>query len=123
MAAGALTAQKAFLNNFENVVNHRVDVREDIKCYQDTLSYTLSKVNYSMGEDIYMLPGNMNLNIRSGTVGYKNKTLVSDGVFSLGRNDMVNTLAPVHKTLIMHASCKRLPTPKPVKCTKRIGSL
>ena len=27
----ALTAQSAFLNNFENVVNRRVDVKEDIK--------------------------------------------------------------------------------------------
>ena len=32
----ALTAQSAFMNNFENVVNRRVDIREDIKCYQDT---------------------------------------------------------------------------------------
>ena len=31
--ASALTAQKAFLNNFENVVNRRVDIREDIKHY------------------------------------------------------------------------------------------
>ena len=36
----ALTAQLAFLNNFENIVNHRVDIREDIKRYQDTFSYT-----------------------------------------------------------------------------------
>ena len=36
--ASALTAQSAFLNNFENVVNRRVDIREDIKRYQDTLS-------------------------------------------------------------------------------------
>ena len=36
--ASALTAQSAFLDNFENVVNHRVDIREDIKRYQDTLS-------------------------------------------------------------------------------------
>ena len=34
--ASALTAQSAFLNNFENVVNRRVDIREDIKHYQDT---------------------------------------------------------------------------------------
>ena len=34
--ASALTAQKAFLNNFENIVNRRVDIREDIKRYQDT---------------------------------------------------------------------------------------
>ena len=30
----ALTAQSAFLNNFEDVVNCRVDIREDIKSYQ-----------------------------------------------------------------------------------------
>ena len=29
--ASALTAQKAFLNNFEDIVNRRVDLREDIK--------------------------------------------------------------------------------------------
>ena len=69
--ASALTTQQAFLNNFENVVNRRVDIREDIKHYQDTLSYASSNVNYSMGENIYMLPTNnlnMNLNIRSGMV-------------------------------------------------------
>ena len=54
--ASALTAQSAFLNNFENVVNRRVDIREDIKHYQDTLSYTSSKVNYSVGENVYMFP-------------------------------------------------------------------
>ena len=69
--ASALTAQSAFLNNFENIVNCRVDIREDIKRYQDTLSYASSKVDYSIGENIYMLPSDMNLKIRSGTVGYK----------------------------------------------------
>ena len=49
-----LTAQSAFSNNFENV-NRRVDIREDIKHYQDTLRYASSKVDYSMGQNIYML--------------------------------------------------------------------
>ena len=40
----ALTAQLGFLNNFEDIVNRRVDIREDIKRYQDTLSYASSKV-------------------------------------------------------------------------------
>ena len=48
--ASALTAQSAFLNNFENIVNRRVNILEDIKRYQDTLSYASSKVNYSIGE-------------------------------------------------------------------------
>ena len=94
--ASALTAQSAFLNNFENVVNHRVDIREDIERYQDTLSYASSKVDHSVGENTYMLPSNMNLEIRSGTVGYNNKILVSDWKFSLGKNDEVN--APAMKS-------------------------
>ena len=89
-----LTAQKAFLNNFEDIINHRVDIREDIKHYQHTLSYASSKIDYSVGENIYMLPSNMNLNIWSGTVRYNNKILVSDGKFSLGKNDKVNTFEP-----------------------------
>ena len=72
-------------------MNHRVDIQEGIKCYEDTLSYALSKVNYSMGEGIYMLPSDMNENIKAGTGGYNKEILVSDSVFSLGRNDMVNT--------------------------------
>ena len=67
--ASTLTAQKAFLNNFENVVNRRVDIRENIKLNQDTLSYPLSKVDDSVGEGVYMLLSDMNLNIRSGTAG------------------------------------------------------
>ena len=88
----ALTAQSAFLNNFENVVNCRVNIQEDIKSYQDTLSYASSKVDYSVGENIYMLPSDMHLNIRSGTVGYNNKTLVSDEKFSLGKMIMLTHL-------------------------------
>ena len=81
--ASALTAQSAFLNNFENIVNRRVDIWEDIMHYQDTLSYALSKVDYVVGENIYMLPSDMNLKIKTGTVGYDNKILVSSGKFSL----------------------------------------
>ena len=51
--ASALTAQKAFLNNFKDIVNCSVDIQEDIKRYQDTLSYASSKVDYSVGEKIF----------------------------------------------------------------------
>ena len=99
--ASSWTAQSAFLNNFEDIVNCRVNIQEDIKRYQDTLSYASSKVDYSIGESIYMIPSDMNLKIRSGTVGYNNKILVSDGNFSLGKNDGVNLMTPAgknHKT-------------------------
>ena len=48
-----------------------------------------------MGQNIYMLPTDMNLKIRSGTVGYINKILVSDEKFSLGKNVEVNTPAMI----------------------------
>ena len=81
----ALTAQSAFLNNFEDIVNCRINIQEDIKRYQDTLSYTSSKVDYSVGQNIYMLPSNMELKIKAVTVRYNNKILVFDGNFSLGK--------------------------------------
>ena len=87
--ASALTAQSAFLNNFENVVNHRVDIGKDIKRYQDTLSYASSKVDYSMGQNIYMLPSDMNLKIKTSTVRYNNNIFVSDEKFSLGKTKML----------------------------------
>ena len=90
----ALTAQSAFLNDFENVVNRRVDIREDIKRYQDTLSYASSKVDYSIGEHLYMLPSDMTLKIRPGTDGYNNKILVSDEKFILGKNEKINLAVP-----------------------------
>ena len=95
----ALTAQSAFLNNFENVVNRRVDIGEDIKCYQDTLSYASSKIDYSMGENTYMLPSDMNLKIKTGTVGtiVKFSFLMENLVWE---NDEVN--APIKLT---HITC------------------
>ena len=56
-----------------------------------------------MGENIYMLPSNMDLNIKTRTVGYNNKILVSDGKFSLEKNDKDDTFKPAtiksHKVL------------------------
>ena len=56
-----------------------------------------------MEKVFYMLPSDMNLNIKTGTIGYNNKILVSDGKFSLGKNDNVNALVlepvPSHKVV------------------------
>ena len=91
-SASALTAQSAFLNNFENVMNRKVDISEDIKRYQNTLSYASSKVDYSVGENLFMLPSDMKLKIKTGTVGYNNKILISNEKFILGKNEKVNSL-------------------------------
>ena len=113
------------MNNFENVANRKVDIQEDVKRYQETLGYALSKVDYSVGENLFMLPTSMELRIRSVTVGYNNKILVSDGKFNLGKNDEVNSLktpAISHKdsnllkqtadseTSVTHKDLERKPT-------------
>ena len=99
--ASALTAQKGFLN-VKNIVNLKVKIREDMKQYQNTRSYASSKVDYSMGENIYMLPSNKNIDIKLRTVGYNNKILIPDSTFSLGKNDKVKTSAPSNKATIVH---------------------
>ena len=52
--ACSLTAQSAFLNNFEDIVNRRANIQEDIKRYQDTLCYASNKVDYSIGQNIFI---------------------------------------------------------------------
>ena len=45
-----------------------------------------------------MLPSDLRLKIKTGTVGYNNKILVSDGKFILGKNEKVHSLeVPVIK--------------------------
>ena len=81
-----LDAQRVFLNTFENIVNRRVNIPEDIKRFQKTLQYARSKVDYVVSEFIYMLPSDMNLRI--GKVN--NKILISSPSFKIGTNLKIN---------------------------------
>ena len=45
-----------------------------------------------LGKTLSGLPSDMELKIKTGTVWYNNKILVSDGNFNLGKNDEVNSL-------------------------------
>ena len=93
-----LDAQRVFLNNFENVINRRVDIPEDIRRFQKTLQYARSKVDYAIGEFIYMLPSDMNLRI--GNVrNYNNKILISSPSFKIGTNVKVNLLSSENRRL------------------------
>ena len=58
-----LDAQRIFLNIFENIVNRRVNIPEDMRRFQKTLQYARSKVDYVIGEFIFMLLSDMNLRI------------------------------------------------------------
>ena len=84
-----LDVQRTFLNTFESIVNKRVNIPEDIRRFQKTLQYARSKVDYMIGEFIYMLPSDMNLRI--GNVrNYNNKILISSPSFKIGTNVRIN---------------------------------
>ena len=77
------------MNTFENIVNRRVNIPEEIRRFQNTLQYARSKVDYVISEFIYMLPSNMNLPI--GRVkNYNNKILISSPSFKIGTNLKIN---------------------------------
>ena len=88
LEARNLDVRHTFLNTFE-VVNRRVNIPEDIRRFQKTLQYARSKVDYAIGEFVYMLPSDMNLRI--GNVrNYNNKILISSPSFKIGTNVKVN---------------------------------
>ena len=87
--AQELEAQEVFLNTFENIINRRVNIPEDKLRFQKALQYAGSKVDYSIGEGMYMLTSDMNLRI--GKVkNYNNKILTSKPGFKLGINLKIN---------------------------------
>ena len=109
-----LDAQRVFLNNFENVINRRVDIPEDIRRFQKTLQYARSKVDYAIGEFIYMLPSDMNLQI--GNVrNYNNKILISSPSFKIGTNLKVNLLSSENQRLNIDVKSKEVKTEPDVK--------
>ena len=60
-SAPAVDAQKLFKGTFKALINK--DLSIDNEKYQGVLEHALSKVDFSVGTDIYMLPSNLNLNI------------------------------------------------------------
>ena len=84
-------AQKVFLNTFENMIDSRVDIPEDIQRFRNTLQYVRSKVDYAIGEYIYLLPSDMNLRI--GKIkSYYNQILISSpsSSFEIGSSLKIN---------------------------------
>ena len=78
-----LDAQRTFLNTFENIVNRKVNIPEDIRRFQKTLQYARSDMNLQIG------------NIRN----YNNKILISSPSFKMGTNIKINLLSSENRRL------------------------
>ena len=71
------------------MINEGYSICIDIKRYQGKLKHALSKVHFSLGIGIYMLPSNLNLDIGK-TKGYNNKILVSNTDMKIVSNRNIN---------------------------------
>ena len=87
-SAPALDAQQLFKGTFKAFINENLSI--DIGKYQGVLEHELSKLDFSVGTGIYMLPSNLNLIIRKEK-GYINKILVSNTGMKIGSNKDVSS--------------------------------
>ena len=84
-----LDPQRVLQNNFENIINRRVDISEDIQRFQKTFQYARSKVDYATAEYSYLLPSDMNLRI--GRIRrHNNKILIASPSFKIRTNVEIN---------------------------------
>ena len=84
-SAPAVDAQQVFKSMSKALINEDYSIAIDIDRYQGVLEHALSKVDFSVGIGIYMLPSDLNLNIGK-TKGYNNKILVSNTDMKIGSN-------------------------------------
>ena len=88
-SAPAVDAQQVFKSTFKALINEDYSIGIDIERYQGVLEHALSKVDFSVGTGIYMLPSD--LNFRIGKMkGYKNKIFVSNTDMKIGSNKDIN---------------------------------
>ena len=104
-SAPAVDSQNVFKGMLEELIYEDYSISIDTERYQGVLEHALSKVDFSLGIDIYMFPSNLILSIGKAK-GYNNSVLVSNAVMKIGSNrdinkdrrkltDVPNTVIPV----------------------------
>ena len=88
-SAPAVDAQQALKGMFKALINEDYSIGIDIERYQGVLEHALSKVDFSVGIGMYMLPSNLHLSIGKRK-GYNNKILVSNTGMEIGSNRNIN---------------------------------
>ena len=88
-SAPAADAQQVFKSTFKALINEDYSIAIDIGRYQRVVEHALSKVDFSVAMDIYMLPSDLNLNIGK-TKRYNNKILVNNTDMKIGSHRDIN---------------------------------
>ena len=88
-SAPAMDAQQVFNGTFKALINEHYSIGIDIDRNHGVLEHALSKVDFSVGTGIYMLPSDLNLSMGK-TKGYNNKILVSNTDMKIGSTKHIN---------------------------------
>ena len=88
-SAPAVDAQQVFKSMFKALINEDYSIGIGSERYQGVLEHALSKVDFSVGTGIYMLPSDLNFRIGK-TKGYNNKIFVSNTDMKIGSNKDIN---------------------------------
>ena len=84
-----MEAQQVFKSTFKALINEEYSIGINIGRYQGVLEHALSKVGFSVGTGIYMLPSNLSLSTGK-TKGYNNKILVGNTDMKISSNRVTN---------------------------------
>jgi len=93
----AFTAQKRFLANISAAIEQAEET--SVTKYQSVLQYARGKLDFVVGEQLYMCPSDMTLTLLSAHIsGYNNEILVATKDMSPGQNNNLNAekLPPTH---------------------------
>ena len=88
-SAPEVDTQQVFKSKFKTLINGSYSIGIDIERYHGVSEHALSKVDFSAGTGIYMLPSDLNLSMGK-TKGYKNKILVRNTDMKIGSNRDIN---------------------------------
>ena len=88
-SAPAVDAQQVFKSTFKALINEDYSICIKIERYQGVLEHALSKVDFSVGTVICLVPFNLYLSMGK-TKGFNNKILVSNTDMKIGSNKDIN---------------------------------
>ena len=115
----AFEAQNIYMNSFEELLKSDYSIADDIARYQGVLEHAMSKVAFSVGGGVYMLPSNMNLNINK-TQGFNNNILISESLYKLGLSNKVNLVFHAKQKTAIKTTPKQK-TPKKLRPHEKIS--
>ena len=116
ITAQSLAAQRIFYDNLEDVVNKAVSLEVDIGRFQSTLKYASSRLDYSVGRGLYMLPSDMLLKSLNRVIeGYNDEIVMNVSGLELGKHvESAPKRAPMSTALPL-----RKPAPKHLTVSTR----